>query len=88
MQAQIVQLEKANLQLELEIQQQDQETEVEKVTDEDEKQAIKEHIFQERPHRSKNAHLPENNSDLTIPQRKQIATKKKAFKAKQRLIKK
>ena len=88
MQAQIIQLEKDNLLLTIKIQQQHQKIEEEKITDEDETLKLREHIFQERTHRSKNSKLPENNSDLTIPERQQVATKKKCFKAEQRLIKK
>ena len=85
MQAQVVQLEIANIQLDLKLKilETREAPEGEKTTQLYDKQKIRELIFSERPHRSTDAHLPENKSALTFSARKQVAAEKTAFRSKQ-----
>ena len=85
MQAQVVQLELANVQLVIKLKQQEtsEAPEGEKTAEQNDKQKIRELIFSERPHRSTDAHLPENKSALTFSARKQVAAEKTAFRSKQ-----
>jgi len=81
--AQVAQLEKENFQLDLKLKSHEKEeaVEEEKVGEVVDKKTIREKIFEERPRRSRNFNLPENDSSLTMLKRQENATVKRKFRA-------